>query len=211
MIVENENDEHRRHRSFYRGLHPLHRQRIRPAQRRGRVPGIDADRDRRDAGGPLLGVGRRRRRPRPSRQKDALRRVLRLPDRQLQRSCQDRLQFLRRSRPEGRGFRPFARPVPAARATCTSRDRRRQADPAGRWSAHGLRLVLREFHPDLCVANRLARRPGRVLHPGGAAIRNANRVQAHDPCRLRPRASLAFSARRLSLPSACSATSSAPA
>ena len=35
---------HRRHRPFPRGLHPLHRQRIRAAQRRGRLHRHDADR-----------------------------------------------------------------------------------------------------------------------------------------------------------------------
>jgi type IV secretion system protein TrbL len=51
---------HRRHRPFPRGLHPLHRRRLRPAQRRGRLHRHHADRHRRDAGRAVLELGRRR-------------------------------------------------------------------------------------------------------------------------------------------------------
>ena len=48
---------HRRHRPFPRGLHPLHRFRLRPARRRGRFHRHHADRHRRDARRAVLGAG----------------------------------------------------------------------------------------------------------------------------------------------------------
>ena len=45
---------------FLDDLHPLHRLRLRPARRRGRLPRHDADRHRHHAGRPVLGLGRRR-------------------------------------------------------------------------------------------------------------------------------------------------------
>ena len=50
---------HRRHRSFPRGLHPLHRFRLWPARRGSRFHRHHADRNRHDDGGAVLVVGRR--------------------------------------------------------------------------------------------------------------------------------------------------------
>ena len=63
---------------FMAGLHPLHRQRVRAAGRRRRVPDHDADRHRHHARRPVLGDGRRGRCHRPLPQEDPLRRRVRV-------------------------------------------------------------------------------------------------------------------------------------
>ena len=108
---ETRDEQCRRHRHLPQYLHHLHRFRLRPARGRGRLPVLDADRHRHHARRPVLGLGRRRGRPRAPGQEDALCRLLRLPDRQLQQPRQDRLQLLRRPWPEGRRLVDLGRPT----------------------------------------------------------------------------------------------------
>ncbi len=53
-----DHEKHGRHRQFPRGIHVLHRQRIRPAVRRSRLHCHHVDRHRRDARRAFLGMGR---------------------------------------------------------------------------------------------------------------------------------------------------------
>ena len=87
-------------------LRKLHRQRIRPAGRRSRVPVLDADRDRRDHRRAVLGLGRRRGRTPAAHQEDPLYRLLRLHHRQLPPPRDDRLRELRRPRSQGQRRQP---------------------------------------------------------------------------------------------------------
>ena len=53
--------------------------------------------------------------------------------------------------------------------------------------ADGLRQLLRQLHPDRHPADCLADRRHQLLHHGDPALRQPDRVQAHDACRLRAR------------------------
>src|SRR5215467_8527077 len=107
-----------------------------------------------------------------------------LPDRQLQHLGEADLQLVCRTRSQSSGIGPIRRSVYSAWPDRAGRHRCRQADPAGCQPADGLRRVLRELRPDHRAADRLACRARRLLHPGGAAVHHADRVQAHDARRL---------------------------
>ena len=139
---------HRRHRSFPRSLHPLHRFRVRPVERRGRVSRDDLDRHRHHARCPVLELGRRRGHHRAAGEEDAVRRRLRLHHRQLERAREDRVRELRRPRPEGVRHRILRRRSSASRPRRAGRARCRTPDPGIDLRPDGLHRLLRELHPD---------------------------------------------------------------
>ena len=75
---ERRHEQRRRHRHLPQHLHDLHQFRVRPDQRRGRLPCLDADRDRHHARRALLGLGRGRGHSATAGEEDPLRRRLRL-------------------------------------------------------------------------------------------------------------------------------------
>src|SRR6516165_11313432 len=80
------------------------------------------------------------------------------------------LQLVCRTRSQSSGIGPIRRSARSARPDREGRHRCREADPAGRQPADGLRRVLRELRPDRGAADCLARRARRLLHPGGTAV-----------------------------------------
>ena len=135
LYREMRDEQRRRHRHLPQHLHHLHRFRLRPDQGRGRLSLLHADRHRHHAGGPVLGLGRRRGHPPAPGEEDPLHRLLRLHHHQLQQSLGHRLQQLRRPRPEGGRLVDLAPPTSCGRASSP----RSGSTPASRCSTRRAR------------------------------------------------------------------------
>lgn len=181
-------ERHRHHRHLPRRLHPLYRIRLRPARRRGRLSLVDADRDRCDAGRPVLGLGRRRRRVAASCPQDAVYRNLCLHHRQFRASGDRPVRELRGPGPQGFGKRNGDRRFHAA-GRCR-RDRSRCRRPFARCNCRpvGTGRALHQFCPDCDPADRLADCRARLFRARDPGLRDHHRVQAGHAGRLCPAA-----------------------
>ncbi len=184
------------HRSVPGRLLALHRLGFRPARRRGGVLDRDPGRDRHDARRVVLGDGQRGSH-RQAHQEDALRRRLRVHHRQLQHPRRHHLSIIRGSGTSGLGVGTDPGPTAATGPARRSRRHGRAADLAADRTALGLSRGLLEPRQHRRAVPRVDHRHRELLRPRGAAIRDADRVQADHARRLRARALCALEQDRI--------------